>query len=165
MAERGSLPQAPVAGPDTQQVPVQGLGSVAGQAAATVLVVDDNPMNTELVRFVLEAAGHTVQAAADATQAMHQIGHCRPDVVLMDIQLPGVDGLTLTRRLKAEASTRDIVVIAFTAYAMKGDEARLRAGGCDGYLSKPIDVAAFAGQVMAVLAEVRARHTDGSTRP
>ena len=111
------------------------------------LIVDDNAINVELVRFVLEADGFSVAAAGDATQAMAQIAHCKPDLILMDIQLPGRDGLTLTRQLKADPATRQIVIIAFTAYAMKGDEAKMRAAGCDGYLSKPINVASFAAQV------------------
>jgi len=74
-----------------------------------------------------------------------------PDLILMDIQMPGMDGLELTRLLKADARTRPIVIVAFTAYAMKGDEAKFRAAGCDGYLSKPIDVATFAEQVRAYL--------------
>ena len=75
------------------------------------------------------------------------IAQARPDVILMDIQMPGMDGLELTRRLKAAPDTRDIIVIAFTAYAMLGDEAKMRAAGCDGYLSKPIQVATFAEEV------------------
>jgi len=120
-----------------------------------VLVVDDNPLNTELVGFVLQADGFAVQTAADAVEALAQIARQRPEVILMDIQLPGMDGMTLTQQLKADAATRDIVVIAFTAYAMKGDENRLRAAGCDGYLSKPINVAHFAAQVRTVVAAVR----------
>jgi len=117
-----------------------------------VLVVDDNALNIELVDFVLKAGGFAVDSAANALQALERIHHSRPDLILMDIQMPGIDGLDLTRRLKADPATAAIVVIAFTAYAMKGDEERMRAAGCDGYLSKPIDVASFAGTVRAHLA-------------
>ena len=116
-------------------------------AAPRVLVVDDNALNVELVMFVLSDDGISVAAATDAADALQQIPQFRPELILMDIQMPGVDGLELTRRLKADPATRHIVIVAFTAYAMKGDEAKLLAGGCDGYLSKPIDVASFAAKV------------------
>jgi len=115
------------------------------------LIVDDNAINVELVSFVLEAGGFCVAAADDAAQAIEQIERFKPALILMDIQLPGIDGLTLTRQLKADPATRKIVIIAFTAYAMKGDAPKMRAAGCDGYLSKPINVASFAAQVMDYL--------------
>ena len=117
-----------------------------------ILIVDDHVTNIELTRFVLEADGLLVDAVSNARQALQQIHASPPDLVLMDIQMPGIDGLDLTRRLKADPATRQIVVVAFTAYAMKGDEARLRNAGCDGYLAKPINVARFADQVRALLA-------------
>ena len=120
-------------------------------AAPRVLVVDDNTLNVELVQFVLGSSGFDVQVASDAEQALVQIAHTPPALVLMDVQLPGTDGMELTRRLKADPATRHIVIVAFTAYAMKGDEARMRAAGCDGYLSKPIDVNTFASAVRAHL--------------
>ncbi|MDB5999196.1 MAG: hypothetical protein JWP52_895 [Rhizobacter sp.] len=116
-----------------------------------VLVVDDNAMNIELVTFVLNADGFEVSAAAEAIAATAMIAASPPDLILMDIQLPGIDGLELTRRLKADAATRDIVIVAFTAYAMKGDEAKMRAAGCDGYISKPIEVSALASRLRAHL--------------
>jgi two-component system, cell cycle response regulator DivK len=119
--------------------------------AARVLVVDDSPLNAELACAVLEADGMQVQAATDASQALQAVARFRPQLVLMDIQMPGVDGLTLTRQLKADPATSHLVVLAFTAYAMKGDEERMLLAGCDGYLSKPIDVARFAAQVRAWL--------------
>jgi CheY-like chemotaxis protein len=82
---------------------------------------------------------------------MARIGTFLPELILMDIQLPGVDGLTLTGRLKADPATQHIVIIAFTAYAMKDDQARLLAGGCDGYIAKPINVATFAACVRGYL--------------
>ena len=117
-----------------------------------ILIVDDHATNIELTRFVLEADGLLVDAVDGARRALQQIREVPPDLVLMDIQMPGIDGLDLTRRLKADPTTRHIVVVAFTAYAMKGDEARLRRAGCDGYLAKPINVALFADQVRALLA-------------
>jgi len=118
---------------------------------ARVLVVDDNPLNLELANFVLAADGLVVAIAADADEALCRIADFEPDLILMDIQLPGMDGLALTRRLKADPATQPIVVVAFTAYAMKGDEAAMRAAGCDGYLAKPIDVTRFAAQVRGLL--------------
>jgi CheY-like chemotaxis protein len=117
-----------------------------------VLVVDDCEMNVELVSFILGADDFIVESARDAGQALHAIATFRPDLILMDIQLPGVDGLTLTRALKADPAMRAIVVVAFTAYAMKGDEARMLAAGCDAYLPKPIEVACFAAEVRSCLA-------------
>ena len=119
--------------------------------APRILVVDDQPANLDLARFVLEADGLEVDIAANARQAMQQIQRAAPDLILMDIQMPGVDGLDLTHRLKADPATRAIVVVAFTAYAMPGDELRLRDAGCDAYLAKPIQVARFASQVRALL--------------
>ena len=134
-------------------------------SAQAVLIVDDHPMNIELARFVLEANGFVVDAAANAQQAITCIAARRPDLILMDVQMPGTDGLALTRQLKQDPATRHIVVVAFTAYAMKGDEARMRAAGCDGYLAKPISVASFAASVQALLAaepsEQAGRQVDG----
>ena len=116
-----------------------------------VLIVDDNPLNVTLAQVVLCADGFNVDSAADADAAVQRIAAFRPELILMDIQLPGVDGLELTRRIKAEPSTRHIVVVAFTAFAMRGDEAKMRAAGCDGYVSKPIEVATFADTVRSHL--------------
>lgn len=122
-------------------------------SAARVLVVDDNHMNLELVSFMLEAAQFEVAVATDAPSALAQMARVRPDLILMDIQMPGTDGLALTQQIKAQPDQADIVVVAFTAYAMKGDEARMRAAGCDGYISKPIEVGTFVQQVSACLAK------------
>jgi len=123
--------------------------------APRILVVDDNAMNIDLVSFLLASDAMQVESALDATQASELIAAQHPDLILMDIQLPGVDGLELTRRLKADPATRHIVVVALTAYAMKGDEERMRAAGCDGYIAKPIEVANFAERVRAFLAPPR----------
>ncbi len=111
-----------------------------------ILIVDDNLMNIELTTFVLEANAFMVENA-DSMSAIARIEFFRPDLILMDIQMPGIDGLELTRQLKGNPATSHIVIVAFTAFAMKGDEAKFLAAGCDGYLSKPIDVATFAAQV------------------
>ena len=103
-----------------------------------ILVVEDNPLNRELTEAILERAGYAVDAVGDAETALAAAGRAQPDLVLMDIELPGMDGLEATRRLKADPTTREIPVLALTAYAMAGDEARARAAGCDGYLTKPI---------------------------
>lgn len=108
-----------------------------------VLIVDDNPTNLKLVAYLVKANGYEVDTAADADSAVAAIAANRPRVILMDLQLPGVDGLELTRRLKADLATRDIKIIAVTAYAMKGDQEKARAAGCDDYVTKPIDTRAL----------------------
>lgn len=108
-------------------------------AAIPILIVDDNSSNTKLLSFVLVAKGYEVRTAANAEEALAELSAFRPRLILMDIQLPGMDGLTLTRRLKSDPATQSIPVFATTAYAMKGDEARAREAGCDGYITKPIN--------------------------
>lgn len=116
-------------------------------AGERILVIDDNPANVKLVAFVLRAHGFEVSSAQSAPQALAAIAAQAPQLVLMDVQLPGTDGLTLTRQLRADPSTRSLLIIAFTAYAMRGDEAKALEAGCDGYLTKPIDTATFAQRV------------------
>ena len=108
-------------------------------AKDTILIVDDNPVNMKLIRILLTGEGYNVRMAADAKEALEVLTEVHPSLILMDIQLPGIDGLELTRRLKAEPTTRDIAIVGLTAYAMKGDEERILAAGCDGYIAKPID--------------------------
>jgi two-component system cell cycle response regulator DivK len=103
-----------------------------------VLVVEDNPANMTLATFLLKSAGHTVLSATDAESGLTLARNEQPDLILMDIQLPGMDGLEATAVLKADEATRAIPVIALTALAMKGDEERIRAAGCDGYIAKPL---------------------------
>jgi len=112
-------------------------------SAPIVLVVDDNPTNLKLIAYLLQAKGYDVRTAIDAETALEVVEDARPALILMDLQLPGMDGLELTRRLKSSEKTRDIIVIAVTAYAMKGDEERARAAGCDGYIPKPVDTRAL----------------------
>lgn len=109
-------------------------------AGERVLVVDDNPQNLKLARLVLVDAGFDVRTAVDAEDALRVLASWRPRVILMDLQLPGMDGLEFTRRLKADRATATICIVALTAYAMKGDQAKAMAAGCDGYLAKPIDI-------------------------
>ena len=118
---------------------------------ATVLVVEDNPANMTLAVFLLQSAGHTVLSAIDAEAGLTLARTEHPNLILMDIQLPGMDGLEATVLLKRDEGTRDIPVIALTALAMKGDEERIRAAGCDGYIAKPLAyrdfLATIAGQL------------------
>ena len=118
-----------------------------------ILIVDDDPASLKLARLLLTSEGHDARTAADAEQAMTLLETFVPRLILIDIELPGVDGLELTRRLKATPATRDIVVIALTAYAMPGDEAKARAAGCDGYIAKPIDIDTLPGVIAQHLAE------------
>jgi CheY-like chemotaxis protein len=112
-----------------------------------ILVVDDHPANLKLCTIMLSVDGYDVHTAADAEEALALLETARPRLILMDLQLPGIDGLQLTRRLKADAATRQIAVVALTAYAMKGDEQKALEAGCDGYLAKPIDARALAAIV------------------
>ncbi len=108
-----------------------------------ILIVDDNTTNLKLVTYLMKAQGYDVTTATDAEAALATIQTARPRLILMDLQLPGIDGLELTRRLKGDPSTRDIIIIAVTAYAMKGDQERALAAGCDDYVTKPIDTRAL----------------------
>ena len=118
---------------------------------ARILVVDDNAINLKLAAAVLQAAGHDVMRATDAEDAQREIARQAPELILMDIGLPGMDGLALTRLIKADERLRHIPVIALTAYAMKGDDAKARDAGCDGYITKPIDTRTLAGLVEQAL--------------
>jgi two-component system cell cycle response regulator DivK len=119
---------------------------------ATILIVEDNPDNMTLVVFLLHSVGHTVLSAVDAEAGLTLARTEHPDLILMDIQLPRMDGLEATALLKRDDATRGIPVIALTALAMKGDEERLRAAGCDGYIAKPMGVQDFLATVAAQLA-------------
>ncbi len=116
-----------------------------------ILVVEDNPQNYELVEFLLEDAGFAVRRAADAEQLRRALTSGLPDLILMDIQLPGADGLSLVSEIRALPGTGSLPIVALTAHAMRGDRERFLAAGCDGYLSKPIDVATFAEEVAGYL--------------
>ena len=118
-----------------------------------ILIVDDNPANLKLARVLLTGEGYEVRTAADAEEALSTLKAFRPRLILMDLQMPGMDGFELTRRLKADPATRGMVILALTAYAMKGDEERARAAGCDGYVAKPIDTRALPGLIARRLAD------------
>jgi two-component system cell cycle response regulator DivK len=123
---------------------------------ARVLIVEDNPANMKLATFLLESAGHVVLSATDAEAGLTLARGEQPNLILMDIQLPGMDGLEATALLKADDATRSIPVIALTALAMKGDEERIRAAGCDGYIAKPLSYRNFLATISAHLANVPA---------
>ena len=133
-------------------------------AGEPILVVDDNDANLELVRDLLEDQGYRVRVAIDANDAIAVLHDFRPRLILMDIQLPGMDGLTLTRMLKANPSMRDIRIVGLTGYAMAGDEERILAAGCDGYLAKPIDTRRLPGVISSMLSPPAARMTDTRRR-
>ncbi len=116
-----------------------------------VLLVEDNEVNQLLTASVLEREGFAVDIAANATQALEQLRARTPDLILMDVQLPGMDGLSLTRRLKTDPATAPITIVALTAHAMTGDREQTLAAGCAGYLSKPIDTRTFGRQVREFL--------------
>jgi two-component system cell cycle response regulator DivK len=119
---------------------------------ATILIVEDNATNMQLSSFLLESADYSVLMATTAESGVVIAREQHPDLVLMDIQLPGMDGLEATALLKADEATCDIPVLALTALAMKGDEERIRAAGCDGYIAKPLDYKAFLAEIKATLA-------------
>jgi two-component system cell cycle response regulator DivK len=118
-----------------------------------VLIIEDNPTNMTLAIFLLQSAGHTVISATDAEAGLMLARDEHPDLILMDIQLPGMDGLQATGILKGDAATRAIPVVALTALAMKGDEERIRAAGCDGYIAKPMRYQDFLSTVATHLAQ------------
>lgn len=120
----------------------------------SVLIVEDNAANMKLVTFLLESAGHTVLTATNAEAGLKLAGAEHPNLILMDIQLPGMDGLEAVLMLKADANTCSIPVIALTALAMPGDEERIRAAGCDGYIAKPIRYQEFLASVARQLGTV-----------
>jgi CheY-like chemotaxis protein len=108
-----------------------------------ILIIDDHPVNLELAKVLLVLEGYEVHTAGDAETALLLLPELLPDLILMDVQLPGMDGLELARRVKADPRLRNARIVALTAYAMKGDEEKALAAGCDGYLSKPIDTRTF----------------------
>jgi two-component system cell cycle response regulator DivK len=119
---------------------------------AKVLIVEDNAANMTLATFLLQSAGHTVLSATDAEAGLTLARDEQPNLILMDIQLPGMDGLEATATLKRDEATGAIPVIALTALAMKGDEERIRAAGCDGYIAKPMRYQEFLATIAAQLA-------------
>lgn len=121
------------------------------KSAATVLVVDDNPINLKLVSDLLAFEGYRVLKADDGEKAAVSVQEDPPDLILLDVDLPGIDGLTLTKRLKSDPPTADIIIVALTAFAMKADRQRAVAAGCDAYVTKPINTRELPVQVAELL--------------
>ena len=115
--------------------------------AKTILVVEDNPVNRRLAGFLLRSQGYQVLEATTALEAFEIVEKERPDLIVMDIQLPGMDGLEVTRKLKEQSGTADIPVVAVTSYAMAGDREKALAAGCSGYVTKPIDKTIFLAEI------------------
>ncbi|MFI5339821.1 MAG: response regulator [Candidatus Methylomirabilales bacterium] len=116
-----------------------------------ILLIEDNAINRRLAQFLLKSQGYEVWEVTSAPEAFESLKERQPDLILMDIQLPGMDGLTATRQLKADPTTRDIPVLVVTSYAMKGDEAKAFEAGCSGYVTKPIDKRVFLEAVAKAL--------------
>jgi CheY-like chemotaxis protein len=116
-----------------------------------IMVVDDNPANLKLAGDLLEIEGFEVRRCVSAENALDALKLFHPDLILMDIAMPGMDGLQLTKKLKSEWDTKDIKIVALTASAMKGDKERILSFGCDGYITKPIDTRKFREQIMPYL--------------
>lgn len=121
----------------------------------SILIVEDNPDNLILTQILLEGEGFEVRAAEDAETALETLKTYRPGLVLMDIQLPGMDGLELTRRLRADPALEGSLVVALSAYAMKTDQENARAVGCDGYITKPINTRTFGAEIRGYLERQR----------
>ncbi|MGO9987767.1 MAG: response regulator [Steroidobacteraceae bacterium] len=122
-----------------------------------ILIIDDNPIDLRLEAELLELRGYKVDVASDAEQAQSILSSVLPDLIVTDIALPGMDGLTLTRMLKADARLKRVPVVALTGFAMKGDAERAAAAGCDAYITKPIDPRTFAEQIAMIVPASRAQ--------
>ncbi len=126
-----------------------------------VLVVEDTAVNMKLISMLLDKAGYRVLQTGNASDGIALAREHRPDLILMDIQLPGMDGLTATRLLKEDETTCHIKVIALTAFAMKGDEERMIAAGCDGYIAKPIQYRHFLAEIEKYLSDMATERKSG----
>ena len=122
-------------------------------ATARILIVEDNPLNLKLVRDVLTVSGYEVVAAPSGEEGVTLAQTCAPDLVLMDIQLPGIDGYEATRRIRAVPALAAVPIIAVTSYALSGDEAKTRAAGCDGYVAKPFSPRQLLAKIREFLPE------------
>ena len=122
---------------------------------ATILVIEDNPESLQLLAYLLSMAGHETLTAADGEEGLRLALGARPDLILCDIQLPGIDGHEVARQLKASGECSSIPLVAVTAYSMPGDRENAMAAGFDGYLTKPIDPATILGQVDAFLPDAK----------
>ena len=124
-----------------------------------ILIIEDNVLNLELAADLLEANGFVVLQARTAEAGLRLAREGSPELVLMDLSLPGMDGLCATKALKADPATRHLTIIALTAHAMKGDEKTALSGGCDGYLTKPIDTRTFVATVTGFIASANLART------
>jgi CheY-like chemotaxis protein len=125
--------------------------------AGKVLIVEDNPVNLRLAQFLLEKRGFTVRQAGNGEECLKELASDLPDIVLMDIQLPGEDGLALTRRIRQDPRMAGLVIVALTAHAMAGDREKILGAGCDGYIAKPVDPQSLAAEVGRYLQQGRLR--------
>lgn len=128
-------------------------------AGEPILIVDDNASNLKLLRVLLETEGYQIRTAEHGYAALQVLREFQPRLILLDIQLPGMDGLSLARELKSNPKTAPISIVAITAYAMKGDEEKALAAGCDGYITKPVDTRRLTNQIAQFLVP-----TAGSTQ-
>ena len=119
--------------------------------AKTILIVEDNELNMKLFADLLQAQGYSILQSREGLSAFHCVRERRPDLIVMDIQLPSISGLEVTRWIKEDPELAHIPVVAVTAFAMKGDEARIRDGGCEAYMAKPISVSAFLDTIKRLL--------------
>jgi CheY-like chemotaxis protein len=117
-----------------------------------ILIVDDNETNLKLLKYLLASNGYAIRTAEDAEQALAILVTYHPAAIMLDLQLPGMDGLSLARKLRANPAMRDIVIVAVTAHAMKGEEQRALAAGCDAFITKPIDTRTLPGRLAELLA-------------
>ena len=128
-----------------------------------ILVVDDNDTNLYLIRFILQKGGHEVIEARDGLEGVKLALEEKPDIVIMDIQLPGIDGHEATRRIRGKENREDLPIIALTSFAMPVDKELALAAGCNSYLTKPIDVQTFIAEVNRYLAETQNREVESGT--
>jgi two-component system, cell cycle response regulator DivK len=126
---------------------------VSGISRKTILIVEDNPLNLRLFRDVLQTNGYQTLQSTDGRDVLALAEQNKPDLILMDIRLPGISGLDITKALKEQEELRHIPVLAVTASALKGDEARLLEGGCDGFIAKPIDLSKFLAKIEELLGQ------------
>lgn len=133
---------------------------------ARILLVEDNPLNAKLASVILTQDGHEIVVAGDSVEAERSLSERLPDLILMDLGLPGKDGYALTREIRKDPRTHNIPVLAVTSFAMKGDEQRAMEAGCSGYLTKPIDRSRMLREVRELLARRSTRRAaDGSALP
>jgi len=135
--------------------PPQVSASKPAAARKCVLIVEDNDLNMKLFTAMISAEGYEVLQAADGSGGLEMARQRRPDLIIMDIQLPGMSGLDVTQSLKGDEGTREIPIIATTAFALRGDEATIRASGCDAYMAKPIAISEFLELVELFMSRAR----------